>query len=303
MKVVPPVDITPAKMISNNVPENDEPEWTAGTYTQGTRRMIVANHLIYEVLAASTSDSPTVGIAKATPTWMVVGPTNRWRMFNKRAGNTWMIGTYTSNPDSIDLTMRPAQRVNSIGLLGVKAASMRIRMIVAGETVYDVTQQMSTKDGGSWYRYYFGPFVTRDNFAAFDLPPFNNADIRITLEAPGGTAQVGMVVMGMMREIGWARWGTGIGFDNYSNIKEDDFGNVTITPRGRRDYVEFDVAMYTANVSTAKRTLAELKDTAALYIGSEDVDPTIIVGRFDRFQLVLSNVKISEYSLEVRSLI
>ncbi|WP_288076468.1 hypothetical protein, partial [Pseudomonas sp.] len=75
-----------------------------------------------------------------------------------------------------------------------------------------------------------------------------------------------------------------------------------ITPRGGRDAIEFDVAMYTKQVSTAKRILQSLKDTAALYVGSEIVDPTIIVGRFDRLQLVLSNVAISEYSLEVRSL-
>lgn len=302
MKVVPPVEVTPAKLISNNVPETDYPEWVAGTYNQGDRRIIEANHLIYEVLAATTTDSPTVGLTKSPPTWMVVSPTNRWKMFNKRAGNTWTIGTVTSNPESIDLTIRPGQRINSIGLVGVLASSVQIKMIVDGEIVYDFTQAMSSKAGGSWYRYYFGEFATRDNVARFDLPPFNNADIQVIASAPGGIAKIGMLVMGMAQDLGWARWGTGIGFDNYSSIKEDDFGNVTITPRGKRDSVDFDVATYTAKVSTVKRALGQLKDTAALYIGSEDVDPTIIVGRFDRFQMILSNVAISEYSLEVRSL-
>lgn len=302
MKVVPPVEVTPAKLISNNVPETDYPEWVAGTYNQGDRRIIEANHLIYEVLAATTTDSPTVGLTKSPPTWMVVSPTNRWKMFNKRAGNTWTIGTVTSNPESIDLTIRPGQRINSIGLVGVLASSVQIKMIVGGDTVYDFTQTMASKAGGSWYRYYFGQFTTRDNVAMFDLPPFNNADIQVIASAPGGTAKIGMLVIGMSRDLGWARWGTSIGFDNYSSIKEDDFGNVTITPRGKRDSVDFDVATYTDQVSTVKRVLGQIKDTAALYIGSEDVDPTIIVGRFDRFQLILSNVAISEYSLEVRSL-
>lgn len=303
MKVVPPVEITQAKVISYNVPENDYPEWTAGTYTQGTRRIIAANHLIYEVLAASTTDSPTDGVAKATPTWMIVSPTNRWKMFNKRRGNTWMIGTATSNPESIDITLRPGQRINSIGLVGVVAATLRIQMIVDGQVVYDESQTMSNKDSGSsWYRYYFGPFQTRDNFARFDLPPYANADIRVLASSPGGTVQVGMLVIGWARDIGWARWGTSLGFDSYSSVKEDDFGNVTITPLGGRDSVDFDVAVFNTQVSSTKRVLAELKDTAALYIGSEDVDSTIIVGRFDRFQLVLPNVKFSEYSLEVRSL-
>ncbi|WP_317847501.1 hypothetical protein [Pseudomonas sp. HTZ2] len=303
MKVVPPVEITDAKIVSYNVPENDYPEWTAGTYTQGTRRIIAANHLIYEVLAASTTDSPTDGVAKATPTWMIVSPTNRWKMFNKRNGNTWMIGTATTNPESIDITIRPGQRINSIGLVGVLATTLQVQMIVGGQVIYDVTQSMSSKDSNSsWYQYYFGPFVTRVNFARLDLPAQADADIRVIASSPGGTAQIGMLVMGWARELGWARWGTGLGFDSYSSVKEDDFGNVTITPRGGRDSVDFDVAMYTNQVSTAKRVLTEVKDTAALYVGSEIVDPTIIVGRFDRFSLVLSNVAISEYSLEVRSL-
>lgn len=303
MKVVPPVEITPARIVSYNVPENDYPEWTAGTLTKGTKRIIAANHLVYEVLAESTADSPTDGLAKATPTWMIVSPTNRWKMFNKRRGNTWMIGTATTNPESIEITLRPGQRINSIGLVGVVAATLQIQMIVDGQVVYDETQTMSSKDSNSsWYQYYFGPFLTRDNFARFDLPAYANADIRVIASSPGGTVQIGMLVIGWAREIGWARWGTGIGFDSYSSVKEDDFGNITITPRGRRDSVDFDVGVYNTQVSSVKRVLAELQDTAALYIGSEEVDSTIIVGRFDRFQLVLPNVSFSEYSLEVRSL-
>ena len=63
MKVVPPVDITPAKMISNNVPDTDYPAWVAGTYVQGDRRIVGIN--AYEVLAESTTDAPLDGIAKS----------------------------------------------------------------------------------------------------------------------------------------------------------------------------------------------------------------------------------------------
>lgn len=302
MKVVPPVEITPAKIISNNVPETDYPEWVAGTYTQGIRKIIAAQHTIYEVLAETTTDSPLDGIAKAVPTWMIVSPTNRWKMFNKRAGNTWTIGTFTSNPESIDLTIRPAVRINSIGLVGVRASSVRIKITVAGDVVYDKTFSMSIKAGGSWYRYYFGQFTTKDNVAQFDLPPFNNADIQVIASAPGGTARIGMMVIGMSKDIGWARFGSGVSIESYSSIKEDAFGGVTIIPRGKRRVVDFDIAMYANQVSTALRTLEPLSDTAALYIGSESADWSITVGRFDRLALINPNVALAEYSLEVRSL-
>lgn len=303
MKVVPPVEITPERVVNTNVPEADYPEWVPGTYPVGTKRIIAAQHTIYEVLAATTSDSPLDGLAKATPTWMAVGVTNRWRMFRKKAGNTWSIGTFTSNPESIDLTVRPGKRINSLGLVGVRAASVQVIMTVGGEVVLDRTYQMSRKAGGSWYRYYFGEFVTQDNVAILDLPPFNNADIRVIASAPGGIAQIGMMVIGMSKTIGVAVYGTGLGSESYSSVKEDAFGNVTVVPRGKRRFVSFDIVMDTNQLSSAMRTLEPLSDTAALYIGTEEIDQTIIVGRFDRLALVLSTFGRAEYSLEVRSLI
>ena len=51
MKVVPPVDVTPAKMVANNVPETDSPAWSStATYAIGQRVML--DHRNYEAVAA-----------------------------------------------------------------------------------------------------------------------------------------------------------------------------------------------------------------------------------------------------------
>lgn len=302
MKVVPPIEITDAKMIANNVPAMDFEAYSpTKAYDIGDSTTINNNN--WEALAANTGKHPETDKSDP-PAWLNKGPTNRWKMFNKRIGNTWTLGTFTSNPESIDLTLRPAARVNSFGLVGVRASEVRVVMTVPGtaEPVYDKTFAMSTKSGGSWYRYYFGAFTTRDNVAQFDLPPFNNADIRIVVSAPGGTARVGMLVLGMSQDIGWARFGSGVSIESYSSIKEDDFGGVTITPRGKRRVVDFDIGMYANRVSSALRVLEPLSDTAALYIGAVSADWSITIGRFDRLALINPNVALAEYSLEVRSL-
>ena len=302
MKVVPPIEITDAKMPLNNVPELDYPLWLVGTaYVIGTS--VTLNNNNWEALVANTGKNPETDKSDP-PAWLNKGPTNRWKMFNKRIGNTWTLGTFTTNPESIDFTLRPGARINSFGLVGVRASSVRIVMTVPGtaEPVYDKTFAMSTKSGGSWYRYYFGAFTTRDNVAQFDLPPFNNADVRIVISAPGGVARVGMVVIGMSQDIGWARFGSGVSIESYSSIKEDDFGGVTITPRGKRRVVDFDIGMYANRVSSALRILEPLSDTAALYIGAVSADWSITIGRFDRLALINPNVALAEYSLEVRSL-
>lgn len=301
MKVVPPVEIAPAAMISNNVPETDNPLWLIGTaYTVGQKVML--NHRNYEAMVANTGKNPETDTT-SPPIWLDLGPTNRWKMFNKRAGNTWTIGTFTSNPESIDLTVRPSKRINSIGLVGVRAASVQIQMIVGGSVVYDQTFSMSKKAGGSWYQYYFGEFKTKDNVARFDLPPFNGADIRVVALAPGSTARIGMMVIGMAKTIGTAVHGSSIADESFSSVKEDDFGNVTIIPRGKRQMVSFDIVLSSEEVSSVRRTLVPLSDTVALYVGSENLDYTIIAGRFERLAMGLPTYGRANYSLETRSLI
>lgn len=300
MKVVPPVEIAPSAMISNNVPETDNALWLIGTaYKVGDKVML--NHRNYEALVEHTGRNPEADTA-SPPAWLDLGPTNRWRMFNKRAGNTWTPGTFTSSPESIDLTVRPGKRINSIGLIGVRAASVQIQMIVGGSVVYDQTFSMSLKAGGSWYRYYFGEFKSKDNVARFDLPPFNNADIRVIALAPGSTARIGMMVIGMAKTIGTAVYGTSIGIESYSSVKEDDFGNVTIVPRGKRRTIDFDIVLSADQVSSTLRTLEPLSDTVALYVGSDGLDYTIIAGRFERLAMGLPMYGRANYSLETRSL-
>lgn len=300
MKVVPPVEIAPSAMISNNVPETDNALWLIGTaYKVGDKVML--NHRNYEALVAHTGRNPETD-TEFPPAWLDLGPTNRWKMFNKRAGNTWTPGTFTSNPESIDLTVRPGKRINSIGLIGVRAASVQIQMIVGGSVVYDQTFSMSLKAGGSWYRYYFGEFKSKDNVARFDLPPFNNADIRVIALAPGSTARIGMMVIGMAKTIGTAVYGTSIGIESYSSVKEDDFGNVTIVPRGKRRTIDFDIVLSADQVSSTLRTLEPLSDTVALYVGSDGLDYTIIAGRFERLAMGLPMYGRANYSLETRSL-
>lgn len=206
-------------------------------------------------------------------------------------------------PESIDLKIRPGKRINSIGLVGVRAVSVQIQMIVGGSVVYDQTFSMTLKAGGSWYRYYFGEFKPKDNVARFDLPPFNNADIRVVALAPGGTARIGMMVVGMSKTIGVAVHDTSIGIESYSNVKEDDFGNVTIIPRGKRRTIDFDIVLASDQVSSTLRTLEPLSDTVALYVGSEGLDYTIIAGRFERLAMGLPTYGRANYSLETRSLI
>lgn len=302
MKVVPGIEVTPAKMIANALPDMDYPAYDPlKDYVIGDKVSI--DRINYESLAANKGKNPVTDTSSPA-VWQNLGWVNKYRMFNKSIGNTWKIGTFTSNPESIDLTIRPGRRINAIGLVGVYASSVRIVMTVPGvaDPVYDKNFSMSSKAGGSWYQYYFGQFVTKDNLAEFDLPPFNNADIRVIVSAPGGIARVGMMVLGWAKTIGTAVYGTSLGRKKYSTVREEFDGSMTITGRGRRRSIDFQVVIDGDQISSAQRSLDALDDSPALYVGASELDYTVIVGIFEDFDIGLPTYNRGEYTLKVRSL-
>lgn len=303
MRVVPAIEITEAKIVSYNVPDLENPAWSPTTaYEIGDK--VTLNHFNYEALVKNTNKNPATDTSQV-PAWQNLGPNNRYAMFNKRRGNIWLIGTATTNPEVIDLKIRPGARINSFGMVGVRAASVRVIMTVPGspDPVYDQTFRMSSKSGGSWYRYYFGQFVTKENLARLDLPPHSNAEVQFIISAPGGTARVGMLVVGMSRTIGVAVYdGSNYGTDSYTQTKIDTFGNQTRVSGGDRDFFNYSVKMTSDQASSAKRILAPLKDKPALYVGAEELDYTIIIGTYGRLAAGLPTYNLVDHMLEVGSL-
>ena len=302
MKVVPGIDITPAKMIVNALPDADYAAWSA-TKAYAIGDFITIDRINYQALVANTNRHPVTDTVSPAA-WQNMGWVNKYRMFNKAIGNTWKIGTFTAAPNVIDFTIRPGQRINAIGLVGVYASSVRIVMTVPGVTdpVYDKTFSMSRKAGGSWYQYFFGQFVTEDNLAEFDLPPYNNADIRVIVSAPGGTARVGMMIIGWGKNIGTAVYGTSLGRKKYSTIKEEFDGSITITKRGRRRSIDFQVELSGDQISSTQRILDDVDDIPSLFVGASELAYTVIIGIYDDFDTGLPTYNRGQYTLKVRSL-
>lgn len=299
MKVVAPIEISTSIISAYNVPASPNAAWVAGTtYALGNK--VCIGQYDYESLADNnTGNDPTKdGGVK----WLNLGPSNRWAMFNKKSGKTWLVGTRTTNPNTIDITFAPGRAINSIGLVGVVADKVTVQMVVGGVTVYSKDLVMSSKTATNWYEYFYGDFVTRDNLAYTDLPSYSGASIRVIVDNTGETAEVGMMILGQQNSIGWAIWGSGIGLENYSISDVDPFGNITQIERGSRDTVDFECRNFKNQVGNIKRILKPLKDKAAMYIGSEDLDPSITIGKLEDFNLTFANVALVEFSMSVLSL-
>lgn len=302
MKVVPGIEISPAKMVASNLPDMDYPAHNMATaYVVGDK--VTVGLINYEALRDHAGINPETDTS-SPPAWLNLGWVNKYRMFRKNIGNTWKIGTFTSNPEVIDFTIRLGKRINAIGLVGVVASSVRIVMTVPDTTepIYDRTFAMSIKTSGSLYQFLYGPFVTKDNLADLQLPPASNADIRVIISAPGSTAQVGMMVVGWGKGIGTAKYGTSLGRKNYSTIKEEFDGSLTLTRRGKRRLIDFQVTLSGDEISSVQRTLDPLSESPSLYVGASSLDYTIIVGIFEDMDTDLPTYNRGEYNLRIRSI-
>lgn len=279
MRAIPPVSITPARLISSTASELHAPAaYSAGTtYGFGAIVSVAADFKIYESLAAgNTGNTPkssplwwrAIGVTEAaynaattyalgdtvsanqrcyeslaagntgnplpvlpetqTDKWVDVGPTNRWAMFDLERN------TQTVVASPLTVVFAPGQRVNSVGLCGMSANSLTISATSAlgGGTVYGPkTVDLNTRAVLDGYDYAFEPFGTQPSWVAFDLPPFSDIVITITLSSTAGNVKCGSVVVGTFIYLGDAQYGASNDGLNFSTITRDLYGNTTLVRR------------------------------------------------------------------------
>jgi len=303
MKLINPAPITGAALTSTNVAET-VPGWASSRtdYAKG-ERVLDANH-VWEWLSDAKGNTTVKPSADTTSPskWLDTGASNRWRMFDKKARNTWMIGTATTNAETIDVTVTPGQVVNSIALFGLDASSVQVIMKVGDRELVNKTITQERRGVNSWYEYYFTPIDRAETMVLTDLPAYGTATFRVVIKNPGATARVGLLTLGRLVEVGESVYGTSISIQSYSTTTVDQFGNETIISRGSRRIVDYDVRVPTEELSRVTRLLDQLRDTVCVYIGTEDIEASVTVGRFENLRINISNPSYCEATAEVRSL-
>lgn len=297
MKLIVPLTVTDAKLTSSSVPETDYAEWNAGTaYSVGNRVIRASRHEVFErLIAGTTATAPE----SDTTNWVLVGSTNRWKMFDQR-GNS-----ITSYASPIVVTITPGQVVNSIAFLGLTATSVRVKVTdTIDGIVYDVTKNLTSYSGVvDWYTYFFS-LITKDSVVLFtDLPSYGSATIEITITNTLGNSECGSCVLGQIREIGGVQYGASVGIQNYSIKQRDSFGNVNIVPRSSANRARYVVRFRPELVDSAMAILTPLKDIATVFIGSEDFDATVVYGYYKDFDIIISSFAYADCSIEIEGLV
>lgn len=297
MIIIQPVPVTAAMLTASNVPETDAPTWTAGTYTLGQQR--VYDHHVYEVIVSSTTDRPDIGAALTTPSWLDLGATNRFKMFDQ------IISTQTVYAAEIDVDILPGAIINAAAFFGLSGNSITLTMTDPTDGVV-FTETRSLQDNTiiiDWYTYFFEEISFLPDMVFLGLPAYGTATLTAYIDGGAGDAKVGEVVIGKQRTIGVTNFGTSVSIIDYSVKSTDDFGNTVITTRAYSKRADYDVTVETAAVAAVQKALADIRTTPTVFIGDEDRPETVVYGFYKQFNIVLSTPSISDCSIEVEGLV
>lgn len=299
MKIIRQVIIDDDKFVSSDVPETDYTAYSAATTYALDNRVIVVGtneHRVYE----SLQNSNIAHTPLTSPTWWLnVSATNRWKMFDE------LMNSQTSQANSIEVTVNTGdERADTVTLLNVSAATVQVTVTdTVDGLVYDETVNMIFDSGiTDWYAYFFEPIVRRDDVFFSNIPPYTNADIVITLLAPGETVLCGLAVIGLSKEIGATQYGAQVGIQDYSVKTIDDFGNYTILERAFANRASFTVIVQPAYVDALKKLLISLRATPTLYIGSDSFTSTVVYGFYRDFNVEIAYWGASVCTLELEGL-
>jgi hypothetical protein len=267
------------------------PSVTAGdVYLYGDHR--------YEALT-NNNDRPDVGALADPPTWLDLGFINPLRMFDNK------LDSLTTGPSPLVINITPGMLVNGIALFNVNASTVQITYTDPTDgLVYD-TGAISMLDNSGvqdWYSFFFDPYLVKADLARVDLPAYIDGTVQITLDGAGADVAIGEVVLGTIYKIGDAQYGSSAGIIDFSRKEADQFGNFEIVPRRFSKRAEFDAVIPPAYGGSVQRTLARLRATPVVWIGSVDLEETIVYGYFREFDILLSNPAFSNVTITVEGL-
>jgi hypothetical protein len=298
MKIVQPITIDDAALLSTNVAEVLYPNWDEGyLYPKGYRVHVVGPdlHEVYESLVDNN-----VGNAPATSPekWVYVSVTNPWLMFDKS------VTSQTAYQDSIEVSIQAKGRVPCLTLLNVSALEVHVTMTdaVAG-LVYDKTHSLVSDRGvRNWYDYFFTPITRLTDLVITDMPLYASPIVNVALSAPGEEVRCGTLILGPITYAGETEYGASVGIQDFSRKERDEFGNYSIVERAYSKRGTFTVIVDAARVDTLQQFLAPLRATPALYIGADSYTSTAIYGFYKDSQIQIAYPTESVLDIEIEGL-
>ncbi|WP_114968549.1 hypothetical protein [Rhodoferax ferrireducens] len=267
----------------------------ATTYALADYVLDATAHLVYRSVVAGNVGQALTDTTK----WQLIGPSNRHAMFDLKRN------TATIVPGSLTVVLTTGVRVNSFMVSGMVANAAVVTVSSGGVTVYTRTYDLNTREVLDWYDYYFAPFSTQPSLIEFDLPPYTNAVITVTLSATSGNVECGACSIGTYEFIGDVEYDAESDVLNFSTVTRDfDGGTSVMVPRRNVPRTVQSIFVDKTRVNRVRALRDALGGEPAIYAGLIDsgdgyFESLLIVGFYKRFSISLKHPTKAIISLEL----
>nr|WP_314540150.1 hypothetical protein [uncultured Massilia sp.] len=327
-RLIKPIQITDAKLVSSSVPEAVVTEYAAGTtYAVGDIRGVTAGTAqdVYQSLQAGN-----VGQAPGTsPTWwkllgrvyaayssgttyakdaIVSDLVNHQLYQSIVASNTgkaladttgWLPLGATNRWKMFDKAVNSQTTAPSAVTVSITPNELHNTLTllnVSGASVtvaqsdsgYSRTRSLVSHDVLSWYDFFYQEPLWIGDIVFDDIPPYIGSTLTVTVNSPGNQAAIGCCFVGRSKFIGKTQWGLTAGALSFSGSNTDKFGNVTLVKRDNAKKMNFDVAIPRGYEDEVYRFMRSAMDTEMVAIASTNWAMTISYGYLGQWEVPLS---------------
>ena len=277
----------------------------------------------YRSLTAANDADPAADDQSAPTAWRRIVPEYLSRMFDRRLSSAYGLDPGLAGIDSNmdpapegDLTitfdnLSVGRVVNAVWLGGVaNASAVRVQVYNAGDTeVYDRSVSMiDTENVTNFYEFVtFSPedYVTGDALF-WDVPGYPDYKIVITATAlTGTTVQIGEVFAGNAIQLGTTLDGTEGGFDDYSRVDRNAFGDVQLVQQGYSKSVKYRWRRSASRQAFALRIISRNRAIPQLWVGRPDlpqVEQVVLGFPAGRIRFPFTSGQTMFASLEIQSI-
>ncbi len=252
MKALIPIEIT--SYTTTNILENDYAEYAGGTtYALDARVIVASEHNVYQSLQnANTGNTPST----SPMWWVLVGKTNAYKAIDNK------VSTQTVNAGNITFTF-PTLKATAIAFLNVKCSSLTVRVLDGATEIYSSTIKGVTHNPTGWYTYFFNDFEYK-NFFLFEHVFNPNATYEITLT--GTDCALGVMVRGRTFLVGDTLVDLGVGYNDYSAMVEDAFGETYLQEGNYRNYFNAPIAIENNKINLVKKMMIDRRGKLTLFV-------------------------------------
>lgn len=266
-----------------------------GYYKVKDRVIKTSNHKLYECTIA-TADDPEVGVGKKPQTWVEVGPTNKWAVFDDKKSTK----SKSNPPYAIQLV--PGVTIDSLAGFAISGATdvtIVATSASAGEVFNETINLLNIDLAYDFYTWYTYEIDYIDEFVVTNIPPY--PDLTIDISFTGAAIEVGNIVTGRGRNLGVLQTGVISDRVDYTRTTIDGFGEEATVIRPITKYSTYPIVIEKVQAPSVLRFLDGLRGLKCVWIGDIGNNQNLTTfGSIERSPLTYDTLSISEYQIKVR---